>query len=103
MFKNKNHWYDGWFYDKFIAPNQDRMFGIIKDLIKPNSLIIDVGCGTGRFSYSIADKSSKVVGIDLSEKNIKQANKNLQLNPNIKISFLNTDVNQIIKNKMHFD
>ncbi len=29
--------------------------------------------------------------------------KNLQLNPNSKISFLNTDVNQIIKNKMHFD
>ena len=24
--ENKNHWYDGWLYDKFIAPNQDVTF-----------------------------------------------------------------------------
>jgi len=24
MDENKNHWYDGLFYDKFIAPNQDK-------------------------------------------------------------------------------
>lgn len=23
MTENKNHWYDGWFYDRIIAPNQD--------------------------------------------------------------------------------
>ena len=24
--ENKNHWYDRWLYDKFIAPNQDVTF-----------------------------------------------------------------------------
>lgn len=33
---NKNHWYDGWFYDLFIAPNQDRLFGQIIKLIEPS-------------------------------------------------------------------
>jgi hypothetical protein len=27
MTQNKTHWYDGWFYDRLIAPNQDRLFG----------------------------------------------------------------------------
>ena len=58
---NKNHWYDGWFYDRLIAPNQDRLFSEIKKIIEPNSSIIDVGCGTGRFSFSVSDKVAKVV------------------------------------------
>jgi len=44
MTKNEHHWYDGWFYDSFIAPNQDKLFGQIKNLIEPQSIIIDVGC-----------------------------------------------------------
>lgn len=68
MEQNKNHWYDGWFYDVFIAPNQDRMFSEIKKIIEPNSKVIDIGCGTGRFSFSVADGVNKVVGIDLSKK-----------------------------------
>ena len=46
MAVNKYHWYDGRFYDTFIAPNQDKLFGQIIDLIQPNSDIIDIGCGT---------------------------------------------------------
>lgn len=49
MIENKNHWYDGLFYDKLIAPNQDRLFIQIKNLIEPGSKVIDVGCGTGSF------------------------------------------------------
>jgi hypothetical protein len=35
MTKNKYHWYDGAFFDIFIAPNQDKLFGQIKNLINP--------------------------------------------------------------------
>jgi hypothetical protein len=35
MKENKNHWYDGWFYDTFIAPNQDRLFSQIAKYILP--------------------------------------------------------------------
>ena len=52
MTENKNHWYDGWFYDTIIAPNQDKLFGQIEKLIEPKSSIIDVGCGTGRLAFS---------------------------------------------------
>jgi predicted RNA methylase len=47
MKENKKHWYDGWFYDVIIAPNQDNLFGQIKNLIAEGSSIIDIGCGTG--------------------------------------------------------
>ncbi|MBK7630703.1 MAG: class I SAM-dependent methyltransferase [Ignavibacteriales bacterium] len=103
MTQNKNHWYDGWFYDKIIAPNQDRMFGEIKNLIEPNSTVVDVGCGTGRFSFSIADKVNKVVGIDLSSKNILTATRTLQKNPSNKISFLHTNLANLISQNHHYD
>jgi SAM-dependent methyltransferase len=102
--ENKNHWYDGWFYDKFIAPNQDRLFGKIRNLIEPNSKIIDVGCGTGRFPLFIADNCKSVKGIDLSNRNIARANFNLSPNPRDNISFEHKRVEDIIKeNKEHFD
>lgn len=101
---NKNHWYDGWFYDKFIAPNQDRLFGQIKNIIEPNSKIIDVGCGTGRFSFTVSDKCSSVLGIDISEKNIERANFTLKKSPSDKISFHHKSVNDMLaEGKQHFD
>jgi len=101
--QNKNHWYDGWFYDRLIAPNQDRMFGEIKKLIMQNSSVLDVGCGTGRFSFSIAEKVSKIVGIDLSNKNITTAKQTLLKNPNNKISFLHTTLSDLILQHQHYD
>lgn len=103
MIHNKDHWYDGWFYDTLIAPNQDRMFREINNVIKADSTIIDVGCGTGRFSFFVADKVQKVVAIDLSKKNIDTANKTLSKNPNTKISFHHTKLSDLLKQKLHFD
>jgi 2-polyprenyl-3-methyl-5-hydroxy-6-metoxy-1,4-benzoquinol methylase len=74
MANNKYHWYDGWFYDTIIAPNQDKLFDQIKDLVAPHSTIIDVGCGTGRLEFALADKCKSVLGIDLSKNNINRAN-----------------------------
>ncbi|MDP2362713.1 MAG: class I SAM-dependent methyltransferase [Ignavibacteria bacterium] len=103
MTNNKDHWYDGWFYDKIIAPNQDNLFREIKKIIESNASIIDVGCGTGRFSFTIANSVSKVVGVDLSSKNITTANQTLQKNPNNKISFHHTNLSELISQKLHFD
>jgi len=104
MTKNKNHWYDGWFYDILIAPNQDQLFGQIKDLIDEESKIIDVGCGTGRLEFALADKCKSVLGIDLSKKNIDRANIILLQHPNDKISFQHSNLKEIInKGKIHFD
>ena len=104
MVENKNHWYDGWFYDILIAPNQDQLFGQIKNLVDAQSKIIDVGCGTGRLEFSLADKCKSVLGIDLSKRNINRANLILLQHPNDKISFQNSNISEIInEGQTHFD
>jgi len=35
--RNKTHWYDGWFYDKVVAPNQDILFTQLRELVDPES------------------------------------------------------------------
>ena len=101
---DKTHWYDGWFYDRIIAPNQDRLFGHISNLIKAQSTIIDVGCGTGRFAFALANRSKSVLGIDLSRRNVKRAQLNLLHRPNHKISFLHRSLSEIIREEhIYFD
>jgi SAM-dependent methyltransferase len=104
MTKNKYHWYDGWFYDVVIAPNQDKLFIQIKNLIDPGSKVIDIGCGTGRLEFALAGKCRSVLGIDLSGKNIERANLKLMQNPDYKISFLHADIKKIAgKGQSYFD
>jgi SAM-dependent methyltransferase len=104
MTENKTHWYDGWFYDTIIAPNQDKLFRQIKNLIEPQSTIIDVGCGTGRLAFRLSGKSKSVLGIDLSKRNIDRANLSLFRMPNDKISFQHRNLGDIIKkDRAHYD
>jgi SAM-dependent methyltransferase len=104
MTENKYHWYDGWFYDTLIAPNQDKLFNQVKEQIEPDSRIIDVGCGTGRLEFVLADKCKSVIGIDLSEKNIKRANMTLLKHPVNNISFHFRSLSDLINEGVeHFD
>jgi len=101
---NKVHWYDGWFYEKFIAPNQDTLFARIRALLPPDAAIIDVGCGTGRFSFSVGSHCASVLGIDLSRRNIDRALMTLARRPNEKLSFLHAAVEDIAAGgHRHFD
>ena len=94
---DKKHWYDGLFYDKIIAPNQDKMFSIIKSLIETGSSVIDVGCGTGRLCFQLSDKCTNVTGVDLSSKNIFIANKTLSEKRLTNIDFIHTDASDMTK------
>jgi len=101
---NKNHWYDGKFYDRFVAPNQKKLFTKIIKMIEPDKSIVDVGCGTGFFSFSVVDKCKSVIGIDLSRRNINKANQNLNAKPTEKMSFIHTSLNDLVlTNHIHFD
>lgn len=94
---DKLHWYDGKFYDKLIAPNQDKIFSQIINIIAQESTVLDVGCGTGRLSFQLAKKCKSVVGLDLSSKNISVAEANLRQNPSNNISFIHGDVNKVVE------
>lgn len=97
MTDNKDHWYDGRFYDLLIAPNQDRVFKSIREFVEDRSSLLDVGCGTGRLAFTIADKCSRVVGIDLSKRNIDVARRHLAKRPAAGIEFHHGDALQFLK------
>ena len=85
------HWYDGYFYDRFIAPNQDKIYRKIKKIIHQDSNVLDFGCGTGRLAFQLADKCKSVTGIDLSAKNIQFAGSKLANHPIKNIYFIHGD------------
>jgi SAM-dependent methyltransferase len=89
---DKDHWYDGVFYDRVIAPNQDLLFRLIRNRIPAGSTILDVGCGTGRLALALGDMCSHVVGIDLSRRNIERAVWRLSMENKDNIFFAHTSL-----------
>ena len=101
---NKYHWYDGGFYDRIIAPNQKRLFKQIVELMEPDKDVVDVGCGTGYFSFQAAPHCKSILGIDLSTRNIAKAKSNLLKKPTSKLAFENAYLRDIIsQGNKHFD
>jgi demethylmenaquinone methyltransferase/2-methoxy-6-polyprenyl-1,4-benzoquinol methylase len=69
----QKHWYDGWFYAKFIDADTNPLRKKILDLIDDGKTVIDVGCGTGGFALKIAPRCRYVLGVDVSEKQVIMA------------------------------
>ncbi len=84
----QKHWYDGWFYARFIDaennPLRDRVLGFIE----PGSAAIDLGCGSGGFTLKLAGHCREVVGVDVSGKMIAAARKRLAKSGLGNVSFL---------------
>lgn len=101
---NKRHWYDGFIYDKILAPNQKGSFVRISELVNTGSDVLDIGCGTGRLAFALSEKCRSVTGIDLSDKNIFTAEKNRRIKEFDNISFNHTSLSGFIHNhNRHFD
>ncbi|MBN1632931.1 MAG: class I SAM-dependent methyltransferase [Ignavibacteria bacterium] len=99
MKENKNHWYDGKFYDKFIAPNQDKSFDIVKTLIDKYSSVLDFGCGTGRLGLQLTSHCKIIDGIDLSYRNIEVAKTNLKNTGIVNVRYFHTNIDTFLKNE----
>jgi SAM-dependent methyltransferase len=97
MPENKDHWYDGRFYDLVIAPNQDTIFAQVTRAIWNGSTVLDVGCGTGRLAFQLADKCKRVDGVDLSKRNISVAIDKLFGHPSPNIFFHHSNVFQFLR------
>ena len=74
-------------YDAQYADEQNaKMKAALSNVhLKENSLILDMGCGTGLLFPHIADKAKLLVGIDTSAKLLKQAQKRAKQHPNITV------------------
>ena len=67
------------FYSKNVFTNEENnAWTKIYNLIEPNSRILDIGCSSGRWGkFIIAKKNAYVVGVDIDQKDIQIAKKNL--------------------------
>jgi SAM-dependent methyltransferase len=98
-------WYDGWFYAWFIDSNFTQFRNRIFKYIEPDKRIIDIGCGTGRFTQKIAERSKYVLGVDISEKQINMAQKRLKRTGVTNVDFLHasaTDLKNNIADKFDY-
>lgn len=67
------------------------------------SKVLDLYCGTGTIGIYIADYVDKVVGIDVSESSIRDANKNIELNNCQNIRFICDKVENVIEDFDSYD
>lgn len=63
--------------------------------------ILEIGCGTGRFSHFLAQRAAKVLAIDLSPQMIRVARENSARYPNI--DFVLSDILEYPLPANHFD
>lgn len=94
---DKRHWYDGWIYDRLLAPNQKVPFQKISNLIAEGSSVIDIGCGTGRLAFRLAARCRSILAIDLSEKNIKTALRTRDLMKVNSVQFIHSDLASVAR------
>ena len=70
-----------------------KAFGLLGDV--SNLRVLDVGCGTGRWSVTLAKMGSTVTGIDISSKMIELAKERATKNEIRNITFLNTAAEEL--------
>ncbi len=92
----KKHWYDGWFYDRLIAPNQDVLFAHIRRHIPPEATVLDIGTGTGRLAFQLAARGNTVHAIDLSFRNVERARLRLARDPHANLSIEHASVHELL-------
>lgn len=77
----------GWDDPVFTIDHEERIFNY-KSLVKPEefkgSLVLDAGCGNGRYSYWAAHYGGQVIGLDLGD-GVESAAANMANLPNVQI------------------
>ncbi|MEG0283812.1 MAG: 23S rRNA (uracil(1939)-C(5))-methyltransferase RlmD [Erysipelotrichales bacterium] len=67
--------------------------------ISENDLVLDAYCGVGTISSFVAKKAKEVVGVDIVESAIDDANKNMKLNKINNLDFICSDVDDYMNDK----
>tara|TARA_B100001250_G_scaffold300104_1_gene261773 strand:- start:7647 stop:8675 length:1029 start_codon:yes stop_codon:yes gene_type:complete len=108
QFETYSHWFEEMHDEEsIINPEHEKLFSnslnINKDEIE-NKLVLDAGCGNGRFSYVVSGYDPKLlVSFDISQGLGKAKETILKHNPNANISFIQGDVTKPPFKKEAFD
>jgi len=76
--------------DKYLRPIRRQMV----DLVKPDTTVVDIGCGNGDLLFQLADKISSGTGIDYSHALIEYARHRQQAERISNLQFQQTDLRE---------
>lgn len=68
-----------------------KMYNYIDSLIEKTDIIFDLYCGTGTIGIFVHNKANKVIGLEINEESIKDANENKKINNITNIEFYASD------------
>lgn len=91
VFDTYAKYYDLVYKDKDYLSEADYIDALISKHAPGSKTVLDLGCGTGRHDFILAEKGYKVTGIEKSKSMFEIANGNVS-GKNGKLSFLNGDI-----------
>lgn len=97
IFENYARYYDFLYQDKNYGAEANYIDALIKRYYPEAKSILELGCGTGNHAMFLIQKNYEVLGVDISEKMVEQANKKAQIFSDLKdkISFLCADIRNL--------
>ena len=104
VFNRYAHRYDDWYDDKKGAFVEEVESRLALDMlqVQPGMRVLDVGCGTGKFSLRLAQAGCQVTGVDVSEEMLDIARKKIA-DLDVDIRFLFMDAEDLEYGDDHFD
>ncbi len=101
VFGNYARYYDLLNKDKDYRKEADYVHALIQKYAPDSKTILDLGCGTGRHDFLLAEKGYSVTGVDISEQMLSIANaqlSTLNLEPST-LQFAHSDIRTIRLNR----
>jgi len=93
---NQSFYYDVMapYYDTLVPRDIEGVCDSLEEILKRHNQkkeILDLGCGTGRFTIALAKRGYKITGLDICDEMLKIARENSKKR-NIKIKFIKGDI-----------
>lgn len=97
VFNRYAEYYNLLYKDKNYSEEVDYIDGLIKKYSEKSHFLLDLGCGTGRHDFLLAQKGYDVTGVDLSAEMIDKAKyeKATIENKNLSVSFEKADIRNL--------